>query len=91
MVEEGLTAWIFSRAKDLNYFAGQTRVSLDILKTIHEFVVGYEVDRCPLKLWEDAILQGYAVFRQLKAAGGGYIVGDRKARTLAYEPLEASE
>lgn len=88
VVEEGLTAWIFSRAKELNYFEGQTRVSLGILKTIQEFVAGYEVEQCPLKLWEDAILQGYTVFRQLKAAEGGFIVGDREARTLRFVSLE---
>jgi len=91
VVEEGLTAWIFSRAKELNYFDGQTRVSLGILKTIQEFVAGYEVEKCPLKLWERAILQGYAVFRQLKIAEGGVIVGDREKRTLCFEPLESTK
>lgn len=90
VVEEGLTAWIFSRAKELNYFDGQSRVSLGILKTIQEFVAGYEVDQCPLKLWERAILQGYAVFRQLRAAQGGIIVGDREMRTLRFESLEGA-
>lgn len=91
VVEEGLTAWIFSRAKELNYFEGQTRVSLGILKTIQEFVAGYEVERCPLKLWERAILQGYAVFRQLKASEGGVIIGDREMRSVCFEPLEPAK
>lgn len=91
VVEEGLTAWIFSRAKELNYFEGQDRISLGILKTIQEFVAGYEVERCPLKLWERAILHGYAAFRQLNAAEVGLIVGDRAERTLHFEPLEASK
>ena len=43
VVEEGLTAWIFTRAKELNFFEGQDRVSLGMLKTIGEFVAGYEV------------------------------------------------
>ncbi|MCH8048950.1 hypothetical protein IIC44_02535, partial [Patescibacteria group bacterium] len=34
-VEEGLTAWIFSRAKDLNFFEGHTSISFDLLKTVH--------------------------------------------------------
>ena len=89
VVEEGLTAWIFSRARELNYFEGQERVSLGLLKTIGEFVTGYEVSRCPLKLWERAILDGYEVFRQIRAAEGGWIIGDRALRTLRYAPLEA--
>jgi hypothetical protein len=89
VVEEGLTAWIFGRAKQLEYFAKQDRISFDILKTIQEFVSGYEVDQCPLSLWERAILQGYSVFREVTCAQGGYVIGDRVTRTLTYEPLEA--
>ena len=91
VVEEGLTAWIFSRAKELNFFEGQERVSLGILKTIGEFVTGYEVAQCPLKLWERAILDGYDVFRQIRAAEGGWIIGDRALRTIRYAPLELGE
>ena len=91
VVEEGLTAWIFSRAKELNFFEEQDRVSFGVLKTISEFVAGYEVSDCPLKLWERAILDGYKVFRQMRDAQGGWIVGDRNARTIRYEPLEEAE
>lgn len=87
VVEEGLTAWIFTRAKELNFFEGQERVSLGMLKTIGEFVTGYEVSQCPLKLWERAILEGYGVFRQIRAAEGGWIIGDRALRTIRYAPL----
>jgi hypothetical protein len=88
VVEEGLTAWIFSRAKELNFFENQKKVSFGLLKTIEEFVSGYEVEQCPLKLWEKAILDGYSVFRQLKDNKGGWIIGNRKERTIAYQPLE---
>jgi hypothetical protein len=87
VVEEGLTAWIFARAKELNFFRDQKKVSLGILKTIGEFVSGYEVENCPLSLWEKAILDGYAVFRQLKENQGGWIIGNREQRTIIYEPL----
>lgn len=88
VVEEGLTAWLFSRAKEMNYFEDQKRISLGILKTVREFVDGYEVEKCPLSLWERAILDGYAVFRQIKKAKGGWIVGSRTKRTISYRPLE---
>jgi hypothetical protein len=91
VVEEGLTAWIFTRAKELNFFEGQERVSLGMLKIIGEFVTGYEVSKCPLKLWERAILKGYEVFRQLRAAEGGWIIGDRALRTIRYESLESKK
>lgn len=85
VVEEGLTAWIFARAKDLDLFAGQETVSFGLLKVVQEFVQGYEVERCPLKLWERAILDGYEVFRQLRKHEGGVVVGNREARTIEYK------
>ena len=89
VVEEGLTAWIFSRAKQLGFFEDQKKgISFDMLKTIQEFVSGYEVQECPLKLWEDAILQGYEVFRNIRANNGGIIVGDRTNRRITYKPLK---
>ena len=88
VVEEGLTAWIFSRAKQLNFFEEHNSVSFDLLKTIQQFVQGYEVEACPLKLWEQAILNGYSVFRQVQSNNGGIVVGDRKDRTLTYKPIE---
>lgn len=91
VVEEGVAAWIFSRAKELNFFENQEKVSLGILKTIGEFVSGYEVEKCPLKLWEKAILEGYAVFRQLKVNKGGWIIGNREQRTIKYMPLESEK
>ena len=87
VVEEGLTAWVFSKAKELDYFADQTGVSYDLLKTIQEFVRGYEVEECPLRLWERCILDGYRVFRLARDNGGGIIIGNRQSRTLHYERL----
>jgi len=87
VVEEGLSAYIFSRAKQLNFFEGQSGVSFDLLKRISEFVSGYEVEACPLKLWENAILQGYEVFRLIRANNGGVVVGSRADRRITYKPL----
>lgn len=91
VVEEGLTAWLYSYSKDLDYFEGHDSVSLDVLKIIEKFVRGYEVENCPLKLWEDVILQGYQVFREIRRKNGGIVVGDRQNRTLTYKPLGAEE
>ena len=90
VVEEGVTAWIFTQAKELGFFEDQKRVSLSLLKTVGEFVKGFEIERCPLKLWERSILQGYEVFRKVRDANGGWIVGDREARTVVYRSLDWS-
>ena len=86
VVEEGLTAWIFSRAKHLDYFKGQNSISFDLLKVVRQFVQGYEVENCPLKLWEEAILKGYEVFRQVRNNNGGIVIGNRDTRTIEYRP-----
>lgn len=89
VVEEGLAAWLFSKAKELDYFEGHTSVSLDLLKHIKDFVRGYEVEQCPMNLWEKCILDGYDVFRQVRSNKGGLIIGDRDARKLQYKKLGA--
>jgi len=88
VVEEGLAAWVFSKAKELEYFDGHLKISIDMLKTIQDFVKGYEVSACPTALWEKAILEGYAVFREVMKHNGGIIVGNRDLRTIEYRPLE---
>jgi len=77
---KGLSAWIFARSKELNFFEGQKRLSFDLLKTVQQFIAGYEVEACPLSLWEIAILRGYEVFRQVKSNLGGTIVCDPASR-----------
>lgn len=85
VIEEGLSAYIFSHAKSLNFFEGQNSVSFDLLKAVQNFVRGYEVEQCPLNLWENAILQGYDVFRQMRQNNGGIVMGNRTERTLRYK------
>ena len=69
----------------MNFFEDQKNLSFDLLKIVQQFVRGYEVEACPLKLWEYAVLEGYKVFRQVRKNSGGIIVGDRDARTIIYK------
>ena len=87
VIDEGLSAYIFSYAKDLNFFEGHETVSFDLLKDIQNFVKGYEVAACPLYLWEQAIIQGYTVWRSIRDNDGGIVVGNRNKRTLTYKHL----
>lgn len=88
VVEEGVSAWIFSQAKRLDFFEGHKDVPFDLLKAVKKFVSGYEVEACPLYLWRSAILQGYEVFREVRKNKGGVVVGNRRKRTIAYKPLK---
>ena len=85
VVEEGLTAWIFTIAKENNFFINMNNLTFDMLKNVGQFVKGYEVEECPLILWEEAILGGYKVFRKVRENGGGVVIGDRNSRTISYQ------
>ncbi len=87
LVEEGLTTWIFETAKHHRFFVNTPKLGLDLLKDVKRFVRGYEAEKLPMWLWESAILQGYAVFRELQAARAGVVVTDMGERRIGFEPL----
>lgn len=89
VVEEGISAFVFARAKELNFFSGHSTIAYDVLKSIQHFVKGYEVARCPLRQWERAILKGFEVFRLLKAQKRGLVVVDLPQRTIDFRPIKA--
>lgn len=84
LIEEGLSAMVFNYAKEFRYFEGINRgdLSFDLLKTVREFVRGYEVERTPLWLWEEAILEGYKCFRVLRVERSGVITLDLVKRQI---------
>jgi NTP pyrophosphatase (non-canonical NTP hydrolase) len=84
ILEEGVSAIAFSRAKKLGFFDGKTHLDYDLLKTIKEFIEGYEVERIPLWQWEIAILEGFNIFRQLRTNHGGRVILDMPAHKLSY-------
>lgn len=89
VVEEGLTAWIFARSKQYDHFAVPGGLTYDMLKVVSQFVQGYEVEACPLWLWERSILEGYKVFRQIRSSEEGLIIGDRGLRKIEFRPSTA--
>lgn len=89
LIEEGLTSWLFGQAQQLEFFASVKRggLPLDMLKHVRQFVAGYESENCPLWLWEDAILQGYAAFRFLQQHRRGRVLIDFDNRRLRIKDL----
>ena len=84
ITEEAISAFVFSRAKETCFYDGIDHVDYDILKTIREFVRGFEVEAIPLWQWEASILNGYRVFRALRDNGGGTVNVDLINRRLHY-------
>lgn len=91
LIEEGVTTWLFGQAQQLQFFDGVKRggLPLDMLKHVRQFVAGYESYRCPLWLWEEAILQGYQAFRFLRQHRRGRVRIDFANRRLRIEELPA--
>ncbi|HEY6325386.1 MAG TPA: nucleoside triphosphate pyrophosphohydrolase family protein [Candidatus Cybelea sp.] len=84
IIEEAISAIVFARAKKKHYFRDATQLDYDLLKSIAEFVRGYEVDVIPPWQWERAILEGFRIFRLLKANHGGHVTINLNKRTMHY-------
>lgn len=92
IIEEGIATWIFNHAAKRNFYAGleDGRLEYGLLKQVHSMVQGYRVQECPSWQWEQAILRGFDVFRQLLANDGGTVKVDMEAHSIAYEPPSES-
>ena len=87
LIEEGLTTWIFETAKQHRFFANTPKLGLDLLKDVKRFVRGYEAEKLPMWLWESAILQGYTVFRELRASRSGVVLTNMDERRVWLESM----
>lgn len=90
IIEEGIATWIFNHAKKRRFYEDVPVGKLDygLLKQIHSMVSGYEVDACPLWQWEQAILDGFRVFRELRKLEhrGGTVIVNMTDHTLTFKP-----
>ena len=84
IIEEAISAVVFSRAKHAHYFESATQVDYDLLKIIAEFVRGYEVEAVPTWQWERAILEGSAFFVGSESNHGGRVSVSLRQRSLKY-------
>ncbi|MGJ3700820.1 nucleoside triphosphate pyrophosphohydrolase family protein [Variovorax sp. AFSI2.2] len=86
LIEEGISSWIFNHAAHAMFYRSTTSLDFELLKSVREFVQGYEVEARPMWQWEIAILEGYRVFRLLKEHRGGRVTVDLDQHTLVFEP-----
>lgn len=87
--EEGVAALVYSYARTRNLFEGVTEIDLGILKLIAAMTGHLEVRACTPAEWERAILIGYRVWHQLRAADGGLVTVDLEKRDLFFASLPA--
>jgi NTP pyrophosphatase (non-canonical NTP hydrolase) len=91
VVEEAVAAVVHDYAKKHNYLEGVATLDYPLLKTVQGLVSDREVRVCSLSEWEAAILAGYKVWREVRANGGGVVVGDLLARTVEYRPAVSQD
>lgn len=89
VIEEGIAAFAFDYARAHNYFAGVRKIDYGFLRTIKSMTSHLEVGRCSVGDWETAILEGFAVWREVIRDRGGRIQIDLDERRIAYlGPIE---
>lgn len=87
VIEEGIAAYVFDYARRHDFLETVDRVDTGLLRTIRSMVSGLEVASRSARDWERAILDGYRVWRQLRANKGGVVACDLAARTVRYQRL----
>lgn len=88
IIEEAISLYVFTYAKQHNLLDGVKEIDFEILKTIKNLVSYLEVrDRTALQ-WKQAILEGYQVYRKLKENIGGQVTINLTERSIVYSKLE---
>ena len=87
VIEEGVAALIFDYGRNHNFLEGAGGIDEALLKTVRGMCAHLEVKDQPDVLWQSAIEQSFAAWRELNAAQGGSLEVDRTARTLRYVPV----
>ena len=65
VIEEGVSALVFSYALEHDWLGGVTRVDHDLLKTIKKMTSHLEASDCSISEWEATILMSYPVWESV--------------------------
>jgi len=90
-IEEGIVAGVFDYASQRKWLVGVSAVDTTLLAGLRSLTRGLEVRVLSLLEWEQAILRGFACWRELRANDGGMLHLDLDRRQLEHRPLTATE
>ena len=82
VIEEGISAMVFSYAERRNFLEGAEGVNYDLLRTIKDMTSHLEVSTRTEGDWERAIMIGFDIWRQVKANRRGRINADLELGTI---------
>ena len=84
VIEEGVVALAFDYARRHHFLDRVAVLDFQLLRTIKDMTSHLEVRQCSTGEWEQAILQGFEVWRAVLAARGGRITVDLDVRQIAF-------
>jgi NTP pyrophosphatase (non-canonical NTP hydrolase) len=84
VIEEGVAALAFDYARRHRMLEGVATLDFQLLRTVKDMTSHLEVQQCTTGEWEQAILQGFEIWRAVLSARGGRIAVDLDARRIAY-------
>jgi NTP pyrophosphatase (non-canonical NTP hydrolase) len=84
VIEEGVAALAFDYARRHHMLESVSVLDFQLLRTIKDMTSHLEVNQCTTGEWEQAILEGFKVWRAILAARGGRIAVDLNQRSLDY-------
>ncbi|CAG0961402.1 MAG: nucleoside triphosphate pyrophosphohydrolase family protein [Rhizobiaceae bacterium] len=84
VIEEGVAALAFDYARRHRFLDGVAALDFQLLRTIKDMTSHLEVRQCTTGEWEQAILQGFEVWRAVLDARGGRIAVDLDARRISF-------
>ena len=91
VIEEGVVALAFDYARRHHFLDGVAALDFQLLRTIKDMTSHLEVRQCTTGEWEQAILQGFDVWRAVLAARGGRIAVDLDARCITFLGLPGNQ
>jgi hypothetical protein len=84
VIEEGVAAVAFDYARRHDFLNNVRDVDEHLLSTLHGMCEHLEVSEQPLSLWRQALIDGFAVWRELVKNGGGRVSADLDRREIRY-------
>lgn len=84
-IEEGISALVFSYAKDHNFLEKVSAIDYQLLKTIKNMTSNLEVAQCSLGDWEKSIILGYELWRKVEKNRGGTVIVNLDHPSLTYQ------
>ena len=84
VIEEGIAALVFDYARRHRMLESVSTLDFRLLRTIKDMTSHLEVRECTTGDWEQAILQGFTVWRAVLDNRGGRIAVDLDRRCLEY-------